>query len=121
MVAGCGADASGTWGARFWWAGGSEEGLAEADDGVGELEAGGSFGGGFQERGELREGGGEGVGDLLLAAARGEGFEGLDPGLDVGLAGPEKDVAGGEGLGLGEGEEVAAVVGEGVEEDSIGG
>jgi hypothetical protein len=93
--------------------------LAEADDGVGDFETG--FGGGFEEGGEVREGGGEGFGDLLLAAARGEGFEGLDPGLDVGLAGPEKDVARGEGSGLGEGEEVAAAAGKVVEEDSIGG
>lgn len=36
------------------------------------------------------------------------------------MAGPEEEVAGGEGSGLGEGEEVAATAGEVVEKGSIG-
>jgi hypothetical protein len=67
----------------------------------------------------LGEGRGEGVGDLLLAAAGLEGEEVVDPGLDVGAEGPGEGGGGGEVARGGEGEEVAAGLGEGVEEGLV--
>ncbi len=100
-------------------AGGAEDGLAEADDGVDGAEAGAGVGDRGEGGLEVFERVGEGVGDLLFAGASDDGLEGLDPGLDLRLLGPEKGFAGGEGAGVGKGEEVAAGAEELVEKGPV--